>query len=74
MPKEAAYEKYTDTTNTQIQQKNESNLPSVMKKKYHQSFLFQRIKKYSTLPPKIKKINMYNSFIHAPKERYFKQM
>ena len=55
-------------------QKNESNLPLVTKKKYHQSFLFQGIKKYSTLPPKIKNINMYNSFIHVLKERYFKQM
>ena len=55
-------------------QKNESNLPLATKKKYHQSFLFQGIKKYSTLPPKIKNINMYNSFIHVLKERYFKQM
>ena len=51
-------------------QKNEPNLPSTSSKKYHQSFLFQGIKRYSTLPSKIKSITKYNRFISALKNEY----
>ena len=51
-------------------QKNEPNLPSTSSKKYHQSFLFQGIKRYSTLPSKIKSITKYNKFISALKNEY----
>ena len=53
-------------------QKNEANLPVITNKKYHQSFLFQGIKRYSTLPSVIKNINKFNSFINILKERYYK--
>ena len=55
-------------------QKKEANLPAVTNRKYHQSVLFQGIKRYSTLPTKLKNITRYSSFIHLLKERYFKQM
>ena len=48
-------------------QKNEPNLPLITSKKYHQSFLFQAIKRYSILPVKIKNITKYNKFISALK-------
>ena len=50
-------------------QKNERNLPTITSKKYHQSFLFQGIKRYSALPAKIK----YNRFISALKNEYLRQ-
>ena len=53
-------------------QKNEANLPLITNKKYHQSFLFQGIKRYSILPTYIKNINKFHSFINVIKERYFK--
>ena len=55
-----------------MRQKNEANLPVITNKKYHQSFLFQGIKRYSTLPSVIKNINKFNSFINVLKERYYK--
>ena len=51
-------------------QKNEPNLPSITCKKYHQSFLFQGIKRYSTLPTKLKKITKYDKFTRALKNEY----
>ena len=55
-------------------QKKEANLPVVTNRKYHQSFLFQGIKRYSALSTKLKNITRYNSFIDVVEERYFKQM
>ena len=51
-------------------QKNEPNLPSITSKKYHQSFLFQGIKRYSTLPVQNQKYHQYNKFISALKKEY----
>ena len=52
--------------------KKESNLPMVTNKNYHKSFLFQGIKRYSTLPPEIRNITNYNSFVKSLKDGYCK--
>ena len=53
--------------------KKEINLPLVTNRNYHRSFLFQGIKRYSSLSNEIKNITDYNRFVNALKEEYCKQ-
>ena len=53
--------------------KKEINLPMVTNRNYLRSFLFQGIKRYSSLSNEIKNITNYNRFVNVLKEEYCKQ-